>query len=231
MKQTGRREQGKQERRERILDAAEAMIRRDRDVAFSMRELAKKAGVSFVTPFNLLGSKAGVLVALLHHSMESRFGALTELRDEDPIERIFLLGDGGVRLYADDGDFYRPLIRALAVAPGESGSRARLLEGATALWKRALTDGTAEGLLQSGVNVDLIARQFHVLFRGGLMLWATGETDGNGWLLQLRHGITLALLAAAKPGVRAQLRDRLTQVEGELAEHLEREDRDSQSAA
>ena len=227
----GRREQGKQERRERILDAAEAMIRRDRKVAFSMRELAKSADVSFVTPFNLLGSKAGVLVALLERSMESRFAALAEMRDEDPIERIFVLGDGSVRVYAEDEAFARPLIRALMNAPDEAASESRLLEGATALWKQALTDGAAERLLRPGVNVDLVARQLHVQFRGGLMLWATGEIDGNGWLLQFRYGIALALLAAVKGSLRSRLRDRLTEVEGELAEHLDREDPLHQTAA
>jgi len=227
----GRREQAKHERRERILDAAEAMIRRDGKVAFSMRELAKSADVSFVTPFNLLGSKAGVLVALLQRSMKSRFAALAEMRDQDPIERIFLLGDGSVRVYAEDGAFYRPLIRALVIAPEEAGSESCLLEGATALWRQALTDGAVERLLRPGVNVDLVARQLHVQFRGGLMLWATGETDGHGWLLQFRYGMALALLAAVKGSLRARLRDRLMEVEGELAEHLDREDRHQETAA
>jgi len=227
----GRREQAKQERRECILDAAEAMIRRDREVAFSMRELAENADVSFVTPFNLLGSKAGVLVALLQRSMESRFAALAEMRDEDPIERIFVLGDGSVRVYAEDGAFYRPLIRTLATAPDKAASESCLLEGATALWKQALTDGAAERLLRPGVNVDLVARQLHVQFRGGLMLWATGETDGHGWLLQFRYGMALALLAAVKGSLRSRLRDRLAQVEGELAEHLGHEDRHRETAA
>lgn len=227
----GRREQGKQERRERILDTAEAMIRRDREVAFSMRELAKRADVSFVTPFNLLGSKAGVLIALLQRSMESRFAVLAEMQDEDPIERIFALGNGSVSVYAEDGAFYRPLIRALVIAPDEAASESCLLEGATALWKQALTDGAAERLLRPGVNVDLVARQLHVQFRGGLMLWATGEIDGHGWLLQFRYGIALALLAAVKGSLRSRLRDRLTEVEGELAQHLDREDHRRLTAA
>lgn len=227
----GRREQAKHERRQQILDAAEAMIRRDREVAFSMRELARSAGVSFVTPFNLLGSKVGVLVALVERSMENRFAALAEMRDEDPIERIFELGDGSVRVYAEDEDFARPLIRALMSAPGEAASESRVLEEATALWMQALTDGAAQRLLRPGVDVGLIARQLHVQFRGGMVLWATGEIDGKGWLLQFRHGIALALLAAIKGSLRSRLRDRLAAVECQLAEHLDRQERLHQSAA
>jgi AcrR family transcriptional regulator len=227
----GRREQAKHERRQRILDAAEAMIRRDEEVAFSMRQLAKEAGVSFVTPFNLLGSKLGVLVALVERSVESRFAALAEMKDEDPIERIFALGDGSVRIYAEDEAFARPLIRALMSAPEQAASKSHFLEGATALWGQALSDGAAQRLLRPDGNVHLIARQLHVQFRGGLALWATGEIDGNAWLLQFRYGVALVLLAAVKASVRTRLRDRLGEIQNELARHLGHADRLRDSAA
>jgi hypothetical protein len=187
--------------------------------------------VSFVTPFNLLGSKVGVLVALVQRSVESRFAALEEMRDEDPLERIFLLGDGSVRIYTEDEAFARPLIRALMTAPEEAASGSRLLEGATALWEQALTEGAAQRLLRPGARVDLTARQLHVQFRGGLALWATGEIDGRGWLLQFRHGTALVLLAAVKKSIRGRLRERLAEIEEELVEHLGREDRRGETAA
>ncbi len=49
--------------RERVLDAAERLLANG-SAAFSMRELAEEAEVSFATPFNQLGSKAAIMLAL-----------------------------------------------------------------------------------------------------------------------------------------------------------------------
>ena len=49
--------------RERILDAAERLLSQE-SAAFSMRDLAEEAGVSFATPFNQFGSKAAIMLAL-----------------------------------------------------------------------------------------------------------------------------------------------------------------------
>ena len=49
--------------RARILDAAEHLMRQGK-ADFSMRDLASEAGVSFATPFNHFGSKAGIMQAL-----------------------------------------------------------------------------------------------------------------------------------------------------------------------
>src|ERR1041385_1026819 len=60
----GLREKQTGERRERILDAARKLMRRAGGTGFTMRALAKEAGVSLATPYNLFRSKAGVLYAL-----------------------------------------------------------------------------------------------------------------------------------------------------------------------
>jgi AcrR family transcriptional regulator len=57
-------------RREQILDAARRLIRATGGTDFPMRRLAEEAEVSLVTPYNLFGSKSGVLYALLSDSLE-----------------------------------------------------------------------------------------------------------------------------------------------------------------
>ncbi len=49
--------------KERVLSAAERLLRVG-EADFSMRDLAAEAGVSFATPFNLFGSKVGIIRAL-----------------------------------------------------------------------------------------------------------------------------------------------------------------------
>ena len=60
----GLRERRKLERRERILAAAQELIRATGSLGLSMRALALKAEVSLATPYNLFGSKGAVLHAL-----------------------------------------------------------------------------------------------------------------------------------------------------------------------
>jgi AcrR family transcriptional regulator len=64
------REKQMAERRGRILDAAESLIRQTGGTDFPMLALAERAEVSPTTPYNLFGSKAGVLYALLNRTMD-----------------------------------------------------------------------------------------------------------------------------------------------------------------
>ena len=58
-------EQNKQRNRDRILAAAETILREEGPERLSMRYLAEYAGVSLRTPYNLFGSKTDILAELL----------------------------------------------------------------------------------------------------------------------------------------------------------------------
>lgn len=58
---TSKRQRGVEERRRRLVKAASELIEERDDGSFSMPELAKRAGLSLATPYNLFGSKAAVL--------------------------------------------------------------------------------------------------------------------------------------------------------------------------
>lgn len=53
----------------RVLNAAEALVRKTGDTDFSMLTLASKAKVSPATPYNLFGSKGSILYTLLNRSL------------------------------------------------------------------------------------------------------------------------------------------------------------------
>src|SRR6186713_2886277 len=69
--------------RARVLAAAERLLDTDR-AAFSMRDLAAEAGVSFATPFNHFGSKGAIFQALSAErieTMQTRFAAVGSAGD------------------------------------------------------------------------------------------------------------------------------------------------------
>ena len=70
------REIHKTERKQQILSAARRLIRKKGFPRMSMRELAQEARVSLATPYNLFGSKANVLYALLESLFEKLENAI-----------------------------------------------------------------------------------------------------------------------------------------------------------
>ncbi|MFD2580766.1 TetR/AcrR family transcriptional regulator [Novosphingobium colocasiae] len=87
------RERAKEERRQRILNAAENLIRESGSVSFSMRELAVHAEMSHFTSYNLIGGKGAVLYTLLHRSID-RIMSLPSSVDpqSDPLQYILKNG-------------------------------------------------------------------------------------------------------------------------------------------
>src|ERR671918_1050157 len=73
---------------ERVLHAAEGLIRENAFHTTTMDELAAAAGVSRATVFNRFGSKLGVLQALFRRGMEGpEMRAIQEaLAIDDPVE-------------------------------------------------------------------------------------------------------------------------------------------------
>src|SRR3546814_3294407 len=102
------REQNKEERRSRILGAAEKLIRELGTVEFSMRELAARAHISHYTSYNLIGNKGTVLYTLLHRAID-RITNLPSQADPnfDPLSYAFDMGDLAVEFYVSDPDFFR----------------------------------------------------------------------------------------------------------------------------
>lgn len=216
-----RRERGKDERRARILDAAEALIRADGAVDFSMRTLADRAGLSLATPFNLFGSKTAVLVALVDRALDTQAARLAAARDLEPIEWVIALGERGVRAYTRDEAFYRPLFGAI-VEVAARGAPPGLLQRATDLWREALRDAEASGLLDPGLDLELLARLLHLQFRAALSNWAAREIDADGWLLEVRYGLAVVMLGAVTLAVRPRLHDVVQRTQRSLARALAR---------
>src|ERR1700744_217344 len=88
----GRREAGKAERRQRIIEAARELIRETGNAGLSMRALAARARVSLATPYNLFGSKHAIILAVLEdvRQYEELFAAS---RVTGAVERIFMALD------------------------------------------------------------------------------------------------------------------------------------------
>src|SRR5665213_3648607 len=103
------REKQMAERRRRILDAAEALIRQAGGTGFPMLALSERAEVSPTTPYNLFGSKAGVLYALLNSTMDQIDERTQRFSSSNPIERALEAAESAADFFARDPEFFRSL--------------------------------------------------------------------------------------------------------------------------
>lgn len=172
-----------------LVDAAHALIRDTGGTGFSMLELARRAGVSPATPYNLLGSKAEVLRRVVRDEYDSFSARLALLPPETPLNRLLHAVDLVVVHYAAEPNFYRGLylsildvrandLRAMMTAEGqllwcdmirlavEAGELARILPDGmlTALLLRTM-GATVEAWLAEDWDQTQFAREMFIASR------------------------------------------------------------------
>jgi AcrR family transcriptional regulator len=209
------RERQAAERKGRILDAAARLVRQRRGTDFPMVALAETAEVSPATPYNLFGSKAGVLYALLNRSLDELTSELLTFSTDDPIDRVLEAAAVAADLFARDPGFFRPLFQFL-LGVRDDVDRPRFMDRSLEYWKHALRAADERELLPEEIDRDELARQLLVHFAGVLELWVHEELDDAGFRTQIAYGTALLLTNIADRRSRARLRVTLRTLKREL---------------
>ncbi|MEX1252058.1 MAG: helix-turn-helix domain-containing protein [Hyphomonas sp.] len=197
----GRREQAKADRRLKIVRAARDLIRETGDTNLSMRMIAQRAEVSIATPYNLFGSKRAVVMAVLEDERDflHRFNSL---KVDNAIDRLFEAHALGTGYFIQDPDFYRPLWKALLDTNGEDNTglaTPERQEQTRAAWRWLLSCAQEEGLLHTGVPVEMLERTLSHLGNGIMLSWAMGTLPTRELLPSASLGYALILSASATP--------------------------------
>lgn len=189
--------------RERVLEAAERLLAQP-NAAFSMRELADEAGVSFATPFNQYGSKAAIMLALSARRIELMHARLADAALPDTaVARVLVAADVAVSVMLAAPAVNRAVMGAISAptdTPGDVSSRSG------ALWAQAL--GAGEGLAASTLALALavLPDQLAVAFRGVLSFWTAGELGDQLLARRARVAAATVLLGFVGRDDRACLR-------------------------
>lgn len=210
------RDRQRESRRQRTLDAAEGLIRDTGSTDFSMLALAERAELSPATPYNLFGSKAGVMYALLNRSMDQvdRDGKRASSHP-DPFERVLQVGHAAADVFAADSAFYRPLQRLLLSASAAE-HRPAFMDRGLEYWKLALRGLEEGGYLSEEIDIAELARQLEIGFVGALDLWVQEELNDDEFVAQIVYGTALCLLGLADPPAAERLRLRLRALKRKL---------------
>lgn len=226
----GLRERHKLERRERILAAAQELIRSTASVGLSMRALARKAEVSLATPYNLFGSKGAVLAELGLAVLKKLEREMDQLRSRDPIEDLLHIAELGANTYASDPGFYRVLMRTLTASARGLHDDA-ITGGSVRLWRRPVEAGIAGGLLRADADSEFVARDLVITFLGVLDLWVRGVMDGDTMRLHILYAFTLTLLGVSTDASRPKLLRHYHRLQRQLPREIRIIEQGSRNAA
>jgi AcrR family transcriptional regulator len=206
-------------RLDRILDAAEALVRETGGVRFTMKAVAARAEVAPATPYNLLGSKDGLLYALLNRSLDALFIGLVHFQADDPLEHPIEAGTFAAELFASDPAVYRELF-AQFLGIHDELHRPWFLQRSLSYWKHSLdTAVRLRRLPPEEAERDDLARLLMAQFIGCVDLWVSRDLDDSGFRAQVTYGICRLMLSFADGPGRERLLARIEESRRHLPPH------------
>jgi AcrR family transcriptional regulator len=206
-----RREEGKASRRDAIFEAARDLIR-DEGSGASAEHIARRAGVSTATLYNLVGPRDRLLGALLSHLFARLGEQLRPLETGDPLTFADAVVSRSAALFCEDAPLWRPVVHELSgsyaarIVPFIESQPIHLMIG-------AMRRAKAAGQLAKAADADAAALQVYASYNGALFLWA-GEAFGDeAFLNQARSGLWTVVAAQGSAGTRRRALDVLASLD------------------
>ena len=202
----GTRQVNKALRKQRILDEARVLIASKGFEAFTLSELASRAGVSIPTIHNLFGKKQEVFEALCGEMVIRVDEAVSSPDLVDPMEAAEAFIDNLLALYRDDETFYRAAFLA--------GDRSGLFEHqlpsgifnrSLAIARQMCQNAVENGYIESHIDLDWLAEQLFGCQRLARQDWVNGYIDLDRYRKQVLIGMYITYASVAKPAFRKKL--------------------------
>lgn len=219
------RERQREERRQRILDAAEALVRETNGTNFTMVRLARRAKMSAPTPYNLFGNKGAIFYALLNRALDDLASFGGEPGDGVPA----ILGpvramERAARFFTSDPELFRPLYK-YQLGEYAQGERPAYMEGAIGYWRSSLAGlvadhGLTDGGRGAGFSLDDLASLLLSLSIGLLDLWVHGELGDEELRLRMMLSGALIVYPALEGAARGMLEKEIGDLRAELPPRL-----------
>ncbi len=163
-----------------LLDAVDAALREGSVSSLSLRDVARRAGVSHASPAHFFGNRAGMFTAFAVRGF-TRFAAVildevARAPDDGPA-RLAAIGRGYVRFAIAQPALFEVMFRA-DVLDMRDPALTRAADGAYALLSSTIEDCVAEGML-AGRDPAVVALAAWSLVHGLGMLWTSGWLAGR----------------------------------------------------
>lgn len=185
--------EAREARRRNIVSAAHMLIRETGGAGFSMLQLAKRAGVSPATPYNLHGSKSEVLRRVVEDEFFSFARRLAQQPAAAPLDRLLCTVDLVVVHYCTEPEFYRGLYAAMH---GIEGNPLREMMGAQgeALWTALVAEAIASGELRPLLSAEELTPLLLRAIAATTEAWLDDNWDAARFANEMARGCRLLLL-------------------------------------
>lgn len=204
---------GKVERRRRIVEAADALVRELGFDAVAMVDIARRAGLSPATLYNLFQTKAAIFGEVYDRDLEAYERLVEAVPATDALERIFAALDIAAGLYTAQPTFYRAMMQA-----GMDGGvlRRAINEPRQGFWQGQMAAAIADGSLRPNADAVALGAVVTQLMRGALTDWASGAISAERLRQEAAYGIALMLLSLVTPRQAPALKSRIAGLERAL---------------
>ena len=206
-----RRETSKAERRQRIVEAAEALVRKNGFDKVSMTQIADQAGVAPATLYNLFETKRAIFRQVFDLDLEKYEQLVAELPARGAINKIFASIDLAASLYRRNPEFYRAMARGGGADTG--GLRSDVSEPRIAFWHVQIAAAVAQGQLRSNTKSQIVAVALSQQMRGAFLEWAARVISPERMAKETAYSFAMTLLAHASEKSAPSLKTRLKRIE------------------
>lgn len=206
----GKRQRGIEERRRRLVKAASELIAERDDGSFSMPELAKRAGLSLATPYNLFGSKAAVLAKVFERLVRGFHRDPAWMAGLPASARILGVVDRLVIAYEEQGRLFRNLWKAL-YGLDLSEHRDLNLSLSNEIVHPLIAILAADGMIPADIPHEAVENTLVRLFDANFEMWAAQDWPPERLRAQLRTSFALVFLGLLAAPERDQLAEAIRQ--------------------
>jgi len=209
-----------QERGDRILEATRELLAERGYSDVTVRELARRCGVSVPTLYNRFGGKD----ELIARAVQSQFfRVLGSLEDEgEPIGHPRLIAlvarvaDGIVEL----ADYHRALLQAFSQVRETGAIHQNLAQELISALIVQLGEMRRRRQLCDWVALDVLATQITTACIAAMMAWSAGGVSDAGLRPFMKHSVGLILVASTQGASRETLLEGVKQTQAEVAPEL-----------
>ena len=203
------RSQNMEKRRQRILQAARMIIIDKGIDGLTTRGLAKAAGVTAPTLYNLIGGKEEIVRLMISQEVEAVWARLEFETLDTPIEMAEQIIEQATKMVDEDADYFRAVVigtdRILGsfTAAGDltsihSTAGQRSIEMAATACRAAIS----QGLLRGNLSAAELGQQMFICYRGPMRDWAYGLISQEEAKRRMMRGFYLVMAADASPEFR-----------------------------
>ncbi|MCP3983742.1 MAG: TetR/AcrR family transcriptional regulator [bacterium] len=196
---TGRRDQQKRSREEKILRAAAHLFETKGYAETAMEDVATCADLAVGTLYNYVRSKPELLLAILRRETDESLASgqrVIELPPENPIDAVTALVGSYLDVFTHhEKQLWRDLMAAAIAAPASIGAGAfeadqRLIAQLVSLLESMQTSGTLEARAESGRSAIMLYSIYFTWFSAFLV---SEEMTIESLREEIRRGVELAM--------------------------------------